>query len=322
VFLALRYDFGNDYGGYLQAFLEIRDTPPLEAFGNPNRFEIGWLYVNWWFRYVGFSSMIAALALLNCIVYYRLLTRYAPPKLYWLGVFLYVFTPEFMLIQASAMRQSVAILLFVFSIDYIHQRKPYHYALCMALAACFHITAIVLVPMYLLGSRMWKPRMAMRIGIIGTFVALILFGQVFSPYVKQFVSNYFPKFELYQDAGSVGTGLGFVYFFAMLVLFLYIEPSQKGGRALLLRLGAIWCMLAPITFILSLLARVGMYLAPAALVAYPVVAMNLRWPIIRAVFLTVLCVFTIYSYVQFFSSETWTAGYGTYQTIFSVSQGQ
>jgi hypothetical protein len=322
-FFALRYNFGTDYPTYLQTFVEIRDSPALEAFDNPIKFEIGWLYLNWWFRHLGFFTMVAVLSLLSCIVYYRFLRRYAPPKLYWLGVFLFVLTPEFMLIQASAMRQSIAIMLFVFSIDYIHQRKPVRYALCIALASYFHFTVIVLAPVYVLGARTWKPTTAMRIGTVGTFIALIVFGQGLAPYVTQFVGSYFPRYQVYQEAGLASTGLGFVYVFAMLVMFLSYEPSQDSRRALMLRLAAVWCMLAPVTFILSLLARVGMYLVPATLVGYSVVFMSLRrQPITRTAFVTVLGAFTIYSYIRFFASEMGTTGYAAYRTIFSASMWQ
>jgi hypothetical protein len=266
--------------------------------------------------------MIAVLALLNCIVYYRLLRKYVPPKLYWLGVCLYVFTPQFMLINVSAMRQSMAIMLFVYSIEYIQERKPIRYILCVGLASLFHITAIVLLPMYLLGSRKWVPKIAMQIGTVTIFLALILFGELVSPFVKEFISSYFPKYQVYQDAGTASTGLGFAYSFATLVLFLYIKPSPSRGSALLVRLGAVWCMLAPITLIVSLLARIGMYLAPASLVAYPVVFKSIREPMDRTIFLAGLCVFTIYLYLQFFSSDVWSVGYGTYQTIFSASEWQ
>jgi EpsG family len=317
-FLALRYDFGNDYRIYLQTFQEISGTAGPEDFGNPLQFEIGWLYMNWWFRHIGFFAMIALLALLNCIVYYRFIRKYVPPNLYWLGVFLYVFTPQLMLINASTMRQSVATMLFVHSIDYIQERKPIHYIVCVGLATLFHLTAIVLLPLYLLGSPKWTLRMATRIGSVVTFIALILFGEVFSLYIQKFVGIYLPKYELYQDVGTANTGLGVIFLFTMLILFLYIESSQRGESAVVMRLGAVWCMLGASAFVLSLLARITMYLIPATLAACPVVFKNLRWPMEKAVFLVVLCAFTIYLYVEFFSSDVWADWYGTYWTIFSA----
>ncbi len=121
LFLALRYDYGNDYPGYLKHFLVINQYAWIDYFGKSLQFEPGWTFLCRLFEPLGFFAMTAVLALFNCVVYYRFIKKYVPPAYYWFAVFLYVFTPGFMLIHSSAMRQSVAITLFIFSIDYLYK---------------------------------------------------------------------------------------------------------------------------------------------------------------------------------------------------------
>ena len=109
LFLALRYDYGNDYSAYLKGFLEVNRVETIDYFDKYLHFDPGWIFLCRIFWPFGFFAMMAVLALFNCFVYYRFIRKYVPPVYYWFAVFLYVFNPYFMLVHSSAMRQSLAI---------------------------------------------------------------------------------------------------------------------------------------------------------------------------------------------------------------------
>lgn len=320
LFLALRYDFGNDYQNYLQAFQVISQYDWSELLDHPYHFEMGWVYLNWLFRTPGFFVMTAILAFLSCAVYYRFIKKYVSPRYYWLAVFIYVFYPDFMLIQASAMRQSVAVMLFIFSLDYLYKKNAVRYFLCVALASLFHFSALILIPVYFLGVFNWRINRAGGLAIVFIYAALAFFSALIAPYVLQFIGAYFTRYANYQDPGIVATGLGFVFVALMLILALSFEREQNRENALVFKIAIISFLTMPFNLIIQLIGRLSMYFAPAIIVMYPMICVSMKKQINRLIFLSLLFVFTIYKFISFFHSETYSEYYAIYQTIFSAPQ--
>jgi hypothetical protein len=318
LFLALRYNFGNDYPGYLNTFNLISKDNKIDYFDNYYRVEIGWVFLNRLFRGLGFFAMTAVLALFNCVIYYRFIKKYVPIKYYWLAIFLYVFTPGFMLIPSSGMRQSLAIVIFLFSFDYLHDKKAIRYFLCIGLASLFHSSAIILLPVYFLAIFNWKINIGVVIIFILLFVSMFLYSNFLSPLLTQFINSNFERYKVYQEEGHIATGLGVLYSFALVILTLYYERFQNRETALVFKISIISSIFMPLALIIALITRLGMYFLPATIVVYPIILMNLRNPIYKTIFLTFLLFFTIFLFFQFFNSETWKLSFGTYQTIFSA----
>jgi hypothetical protein len=325
LFLALRYDFGNDYNRYLDTFIQYKQYNQIEFFDKTHQFDPGWVFLIWLFRPLGFFAMTAVLALLNCIVYYHFIKKYVPVRYYWLAIFLYIYYPEFMLIHSSAMRQSVAILLFVFSLDYLYKKDAIRYFVCIGLASLVHLSALILLPVYLLSIfnlRIFNLRIFTVIGVIfgSIYGSLFLFAQSLSPYVNLFISNYFEIYKGFQDAGVVDTGLGILYFSVMSILTVYFVRLQNKETALVFLISMISSMLIPLSAIIGLISRVGMYFAPANIIAYSIILMNLKKPISKIIYLTILLTAATYRFFQFFYSDTYKDAFGIYQTIFSATK--
>ena len=321
LFLALRYYFGNDYEGYLNGFTRISSHSNFnELFYYLVQYEPGWILLSWLFRTPGFFVMTAVLALISCVIYYRFIVKYVPVRYYWLAVFLYIFYPDFMLVHSSTMRQSIAVMLFIYSLDYLYKKDAIRYFLCIGAASLFHFTALILLPVYLVVYLNKKIRRLYGVICFLIFVSLFLFANSLSPYIKQFISKFSEKYEFYQDAGVVNSGLGFLYFSALLLLILYFERLQNRETALVFKIAIISFMLMPLTLIIEMISRLGMYFTPATIVAYPIVVFNLKKTISKTIFLAVLFSFTIYQFFQFFYSDTYKDYFGTYQTIFSAPQ--
>jgi hypothetical protein len=311
-FLALRYNFGNDYATYSDAFDGATDIAL--------NFEPGWPYLNDLFRPVGFFAMVAALALLSSVVYYRFIKRYVPANLYWMAVFIYVMNPDFMLIHSSAMRQAVAITLFVLAADYLYRRNLVRYMLCMTIASLFHFSALILIPAYFL-IRPDRRLTGVQASVLFTlYVGLFVFGSTLSGYLTQFISAFFTRYAIYDDAGAVRSGLGFLLLTGMFIATLYYAREQRGERAVIFQIAIISFLLAPLTLLIDLSARVGMYFAPATLVTYPVIVTCLKRSISKAVYVTVLLAFVAFKFVTFFTAESWQEYFGTYHTIFSAQR--
>jgi transmembrane protein EpsG len=318
LFLALRYEFGNDYRIYHDSFLIINSSSPNSLSYFLKHFEPGWILLNWLFKSIGFFSMTAFLALCNCIVYYKFITKHVDNKLYWFSIFLYIFYPNFMLIHSSAMRQSVAILLIIYSIDFLLNKNAAKYFLCVGIASLFHYPAIIFIPIYFLRFVNYRIRIVYGFIILLAFVSLFIVGEHLVYSTKQFIAQFTDKYEYYSTQGSLNTGVGFLYYFTLLTLLVYYERFQDRETALVFKIAILSFMFMPLTLILEILSRAGMYFAPATLVAYPNIILRMKTPIIRIILSTVIILITLYQFTQFFFSDTYSTYFMEYQTILSA----
>ena len=357
LFLALRYEYGNDYGGYLDRFIEI--TGYSKIFLTGERWEPGWRFLILIFKPFGFFAMTAVLALFNCVVYYRFIKKYVPPYYYWLAVFLYVFNPYLMLVHSSAMRQSVAISLFLVSIDFLVRKRPIGYFICIALALSVHKSGLVLFPVFLLAFVNWRLNKVTAVGIILFFVSLFVFAEKLYPFFNQFAAAYFPRYaEEYQslEGTQLNTGLGLIFMVFQLIAILYyaghefspnigpwetdqdmdysqpqeqldvlpIDESaalfQVRARRMLYLLAIMTFMFIPLGFLVSMVSRINMYFLPIMIAVFPIILFTAKDKFFKIAFISSLIAFTLFRFVLFFLNPIWRDAFSTYQTIFSAPQ--
>ena len=320
-FLALRYNFGNDYTGYLRDFIELNSLSKIDYFNIAYfHYEPGWLLLCRIFGKLGFFVMTSFLASLTCVVYYQFIKKYVPFRYYWLAIFLYIFTPSFLLIQASAMRQQFAVVIFIFSINYIHEKKPLKYFLCILIAYSFHSSALILLPFYFIGylnKRISKAGMGI---ILSIFISLFLLMSIIGRYVNDLITSYFQRYETYQASGSVGTGLGIIYFSVFLFLVLLFEKYQTREMSIIFKIAIVSFIFIPLSLYIQLIARMIMYFGMATIIAYPVLAKNMNKSAYRTIFVSYIILITLYSFFNFFYSPLWRGSFGTYHSIFSAPQ--
>lgn len=321
VFLAIRYKFGNDYMAYLDIFNYINRYGSL-SFSQMSEFkyEAGWVILNYLFKPFGFFALIGVLALFNCIIYYKFIKKYLPEEYYWFAVFLYVFSPGLMLTHLTAIRQSLAILLFIFSLDYLLKKDAIRYVVCIGLASLFHFSAIILLPAYLIIFANWRNNKITSFIIISIFLSLFLYQSFFSPYLNKYIGIYFENYyDTYIGFGSakVVSGFGVLYFAALFLLTIYYEKFQNRKTALIFKIAIISFMFIPLGMIIQFLGRVDMYFSHATIIVYPIIHMKIKNPIYKITFIALLLFVTMYTFIQFFQSGTYRTAFGTYQTIFS-----
>lgn len=319
-FLALRYNFGNDYETYLKGFIGFSQSDLEGLYYYLLTNEPGWILLNWLFRSLGFFAMTAMLALISCAIYYRFITKYVSVRYYWLAIFLYIFHPVFMIINSSAMRQSIAIMIFVLSLDYLCKKDAIRYFLCIGFASLFHYTALTLLPVYLLVFLNRKIRLVYGSILISIYASLFLFGSSLTPYLKLVITTFSEKYDYYQDAGVVKSGLGFLYYSTLFVLVLYFERLQIKEVALVFKIAVVSFLIIPLALIVDMTGRLGIYFAPATIVVYPIIVMNLKKTISKTILSTILVAFTLFQFFQFFYSDDYKDYFGIYQTVFSAPQ--
>ena len=319
IFLAIRFNFGNDYKEYYEDFFILNRYTSINYFNESFSYEPGWLFLCRVFQSVGFFGMVMFLALFNCVVYYKFIRLWVPAQYWWLAVFIYVFNPDFMLIHASAMRQSVAISFFLISIPYIYKRDIIRCSLCIAMAWLFHASSIVLLPVYLIGLSKGKINKTWAVVIFTVFLSLFLYGNLFLPSVNLLISGYFERYEVYQVT-KVGLNAGFgVFLFSILLIFtLYFSREQANENSLLFKLAILSFMFIPMGLFIILISRIGMYFTPTTIAVYPIIVSHIKKPTIRMLFSIFVVLFTLYAFSIFFNSPVFKKTYENYHTIFSA----
>ena len=321
LFLALRYDYGNDYQRYLVFFSDVVTRANQGSFSPSIRGnEIGWFYLNLAFSPLGFFAMIAALAALTSFVLYRFIRKYVPPQYYWFAVFFYVFQPYNMLILSSAMRQEVSIIIFIVALDFIIRKKIIIYFVLIFIATLFHSSAAILYPFILLGFYRWSIKLYYILIAFLIFMLIVIFNRELFSIVELITIGYFDFYtgalDLAEFKVNVGLGFALNIGFYLLSLF-YAQKDTDINNNILYQLTIISLLLIPIGFVVPLMSRLNFYLIPTMMAVFSITITKMNKSIIRFGFISLFILFTCYQFYYFFQSETWKMDYGEYHTIFS-----
>ena len=146
---AFRFEVGRDYLEYREYFYEIIQNRRIVEPG----FMLLCRVCNW----IGgtpqlmFFTMSVA-TMLFCFLGIR---RYSSSPM--LSVFIFFCIGQMYLSTFNVIRQSLAAAMFLFSIQYILDKKLWKYLLVMLVAASFHASSLVLIPLYWVLDRRLPP---------------------------------------------------------------------------------------------------------------------------------------------------------------------
>ena len=326
-FAALRFMYGNDYYNYYRWFQYIHA-------GGPSGFENEVLYnlLNQWLP--SFYVLIALSSLLLIFVVYRLICKNLPTRYAWIGVFIFVINPYLFLMNLSALRQRIATCFFVLAVDMACRKKYLWYLVMVVVAALFHKSAILLLPVCLIATTRPVKSWACWAILLVT-LSLLLSSQFLINVVVWVAEQFGDKNYVYLASESPpnslrATLLTSVYFFYVLLNL----PRLKGKTLIYAKV----YLLSPFVGILAkeiaMLTRIQMYFDIFSIVALPAIYMEIRsrGPVIvnrRNVLITLwdcinryampLLLVTIYllRYYSFFTNELWKPFF-TYRTIFML----
>lgn len=321
LFLALRYNYGNDYPAYLKGFLNINSLVSIDYSVEYFDFDPGWVFLCRLFQHFGFFAMVAVLAAFNCFVYYRFIKKYVPPYYYWIAVFLYVFDANNMLINSSAMRQSLAISLFIFSLDYLYKKDVIRYFLCVGLASWIHTSALVLFPVYLLGLINFKINKTLIACIFLLYILAFKYADSIQPVIDILMSGSLGKYEHYsesqfakEDQESLAS---IIYYGILFLIVLFYGRFQDKETSLLFKAAILSFFIKPFIILIPMIIRIGMYFSPFFIVVFPIVLITITNKFTRIMLLFFLILTKLYLFYQFFQHDVWKEAFASYQTIFS-----
>lgn len=316
-FAALRYDYGNDYNSYKRMYEAVQS---------------GVEDINKEFLYVLLNKITPSFYLLTAItaiffvwVVYRMVNKHLIGVYQGMALLIFVINPYLFLMNLSAIRQCIAMCIFVIAIKYIYDRKIIKYLLLILLASLFHTSALVLLPVYFFIND--KPMSKLQTFILVVGMLLLLFeGSAVANLVEAgmvMLDNSAYEQYLANDAtnslrATILTGIYFAYVAINL-------PNLKGYKLICGKLYLIGSFLGMLAIHLSSLTRIQMYFDVFSVVAIPaIIEFHINddtkgWKKLINLYLFPALILVIYilRYYTFFTNPLW-ARFTIYHTLFEA----
>ena len=196
VIATFRYGIGFDYYSYIRIFEQIRGTQNLAAL-LALRYEPGFALLTGAMTFFIADTNITANAAVMYGVYQVFILLPAMWFIYryskenaWLATWLYA-TLTFFYTSMNFTRQALACSVSLLGYKYLRERKLIPYMLIVLLAASFHVTALIMVPIYFICQIRLTKKLAIFYGV--SVAVLFLSSNFILDFVTQFV------FATYRD---------------------------------------------------------------------------------------------------------------------------
>lgn len=177
---------GNDTPEYIRLFNEIAVTGDISK----SRYEMGYLYLNKFLSLISSHSqvIIIATSVIIMLGFARFIYKYSNNV--WLSVYLF-FTMGYFGMSMNTIRLNIAIVIILFSYDFLTEKKLFQFVSIVLLASLFHITALI----FLLAWPITKLKVNFNtisflvVGSLALFFAFPIFLQV--------ALSLFPNYQYY-----------------------------------------------------------------------------------------------------------------------------
>ena len=328
IFLGIRYMWGNDMPGYYLMFQQFNRADnnllDLDSIDYRDGKEYGWIILNILCKPIGFFGMQMLLAVFQNYVVYTFIKRNVMPPWYWFATFLYGFGTSFMVLSASMMRQSLAMMIFLFATSYIAQKKVIPSILLVLLAASMHQSALILLPFCFLGYLNVNLGRKDLLWIGGGLIFWMFLAEpMLSGIVGSLIaSETFDNYDIYMGefVDSSGSGLGVLFNCLLTCLLLaHIRYVSNPEYKNIFILGSVAILFVPLMSFASLVSRLGFYFSLFTIAGYPIIMRN--WVFnqyIKIGVILIIIFLNIRSFFGFFYSDVWHRAYFEYHTIFEA----
>ena len=279
LFAALRdVRLGTDYAGYVDFYeyiLEHGEFMPGPLIG----VEPGWNYLNLWLAKLGVPHSIFFGCVTVITWYFFIKGSYEYQFLLPL-MFFFVISTGFFFWTISGLRQSIAIMVFFYSIRFIKEHKIKNYVLTLLLASFFHVSIVLLLPFYFIKNLKYNRNISLllflvSLGFVGTNLFIIVGEQLLKIFghleYLNFYTHYLENSEKTKIVETSGTNLGFLIksIFTFYILYqgektLHCKPELNTYFLLF----SLYSILNNLFFSIELVARLLNYFY----ICFPIVA--------------------------------------------------
>ncbi|TXD97486.1 EpsG family protein [Psychrobacter frigidicola] len=203
------YYVGTDSPGYVRSFINPLD---IGEFKFRDDVEVGYQLLQYSIlsltRNYFWLFFITGLIVVYC--YLKMIKKYSVN--YLLSVFLFITLGTYIFFF-NGLRQGLAMAIFVLATPYLLEKRIIPYVLISLLASLFHVSALFMIPFYLLSTIKIKMIYKVLISFFGSLVS--------SSFLVSYFAESNQRYEVYTEVSEKPGGLLVLSFFAIIMIFIY-----------------------------------------------------------------------------------------------------
>jgi transmembrane protein EpsG len=255
-------------------YLDLFDNDRYIVYGSFNKLEYGFHAYMRIMSFLGLrgQAFIMVTSLMISVSFARFFYKYSDN----VGLSFYLhLTIGLFIVTLSALRQSIAICLILFAIDYILKRKPVKFLIIVYLASTFHFSAVVFLPVYFCTkiNLVSYDRLFM---ILLFLFSLLLLKEMLMSFVQNFIpEQYLANYGVLRDKVRMNFLLVLISLaIPVFIVFLWKFTDQKAN--LISNEESFFFVLTCISTVITIFAlnfimisRISFYFIPAYIVLIP-----------------------------------------------------
>ncbi|NLL06783.1 MAG: EpsG family protein [Clostridiaceae bacterium] len=305
LFLALRYDYGNDYMEYYR--IHSAFNKGLSAWGQS---DILFHTIN--IMIPNFFVLIAITSLFYIISIWYLIKNNLKVNQYWFAFLILLINPYLFLVHLSSLRQTIAICFFIFAVNFAVKRKLIPYIIFLLLAIGMHSSAVILLPLYFFLTE--KPFNKKYLYGMLAILAALLFTPLLDLVANKLLVYMPPHYQYYYNQGLQNSIRATIISSFYMFLVIFNLGKLKGKEIIYGKLSLIATILSVLAVKVSMITRVGMYFDLFLIITIPQIFSRMEKKLYRQVLFIVLIVIYLMRYYSFFTTPLWES-YREYHTI-------
>ncbi len=257
---------GIDLENYLPMFYTIAELPFKDIFSIT--WEPGYLIFNKLLSYISSDGRCLLIGTSLFIIVGYVTFIYKNLTSPWIGLFLFValglFTNSFNII-----RQSMALVIVLHSLKYIHTQEYFKYFLSIFLAALFHVTAAICFVIPIINH--------LKVNL-GNFTILLLCSIIIIPLIANSILSYAMQiiFSEYSLGDKSSGGFNMLIVLIVLTLISILFSFKSNANKLYCNMMALACCLQIVSLQFSLFARVVTYFSSILIILVPSIVERLN----------------------------------------------
>jgi len=161
-------DEGIDYINYLRFYNYILEHGEIGKHFKAN--EIGWDYFNLTFGKLGIPAGVF-FGLVSGVTWFFFIKGSYRFQFLLPLMFFFVMAGGFFFWTFSGLRQSISIMIFFYAIKFLAEKDPLRYVIWISIASLFHISVIIMLPLYFIKDVKFNRRLVAILYIASIFLA-------------------------------------------------------------------------------------------------------------------------------------------------------
>ena len=220
--------------------------------------ERGYVILNIFFYKLGFNYELFMASVLGICSFIILNFIKKKSKNYYLSFYFFLIIFFMSALLEPLVRQVIALTFFIVGIKYIERKKFFKYILIIILAAQFHRTAYLLMPLYFVKNLKFSMKK----------IILIVFSfKILLEYILIFILYIFPKYSVYlNEIKYMSKGGTSLITIVMGCYYLYVEfyayKFSRMFQGYILNFASLYVIIELITAYFPILGRMNLYFAP------------------------------------------------------------